>query len=253
MLAVAVKIRIAQRMGIHSELTNAKLPVLEDKTRRRLWWSTMAFDYHISELTNYKLTTLIPTWDCDTALNVNDLELRADMKNTLKAHEKPTKALFTVVRSELADFIRHSPFHLNFVNPSFIAMAIAEPTQDGSMPGSSGLPGLEKVADKYVAVCEAGDQLHFMTIWTTRAALARTHLLDHYSRYSKSSVPETDLQRNAGISYSLSMLESDTKLRISPLTKRYLWFVSFYLLALAYLYTLNHLRKWPGSMHAEEA
>ncbi|KAH6886292.1 putative C6 transcription factor [Thelonectria olida] len=252
MLVVAM--RIAQRMGIHNESTNTECTVLEAEMRRRLWWSLVAFDYRISELTDYKTTTLIPTWDCSTPLNVNDFELRPDMKKAPVVHEKPTEALFCVVRSELADFVRHSPFHLDFVNPSLNSIAQPKATFHGPSTGGGELVALGKlVEDKYLAFCDVEDQLHYMTIWTTRGSLARSRLLDHYSKLSKSSVPETDAQRSAGISYALSMLECDMKLRTSPLTKGYLWFVGFYLPALAYLYTLNHLRKWPDSDHSAKA
>jgi hypothetical protein len=251
---LAVAIRIAQRIGIHSESTYTGCTVLEAEMRRRLWWSLVIFDYRICELTDYKSTTLIPTWDCNTPLNVNDFEIRPDMKNSPVIHENPTEALFAVVRSELADFVRHSAFHLNLVNPSLNTIAQPRDARHGPVPAGGELIALGKVIeDKYLAFCDAEDQLHYMTIWITRGTLARSRLLEHYSRHSTSSVLETDAQRSTATSYALSMLECDTKLRTSPLTKGYIWFVSLYLPALAYLYILNDLRKWPASDHAEEA
>jgi hypothetical protein len=70
MLGVAM--RIAQRMGKHSESACAKCAPLEAEMRRRLWWSLVLFDSRISEMANDRTTTLIPTWDCRIPLNVND-------------------------------------------------------------------------------------------------------------------------------------------------------------------------------------
>lgn len=251
---LAVAIRVAQRIGIHNESSYASCTVLEAEVRRRLWWSLVLFDYRICELTDYKSTTLIPTWDCKAPHNVNDFELRPEMKNLPAIHDKPTEALFVLVRCELANFVRHSAFHLNLVSPVLNAIVQAKQTRQGQSPEDADLTDLQKVIeDKYLASCDEEDQLHYMTIWTTRGSLARSRLLAHYYKHSKSSVQETDVQRRAAISYALTLLESDTKLRTSPLTKGYLWFITFYLPALAYLYILNDLRKWPASTHAEEA
>ncbi|KAI5458959.1 hypothetical protein BGZ63DRAFT_415663 [Mariannaea sp. PMI_226] len=251
---LASVIRIAQRLGIHSESSYAECTALEAEMRRRLWWSLVSFDYRLCELSDYKTTMLVPTWDCKTPFNLNDFEIRADAKTAAIADEKPTEAFYAVVRSELADFVRNSSFHLNFVNPSLNALAQPKSIRQDRLTEGDELAALERMAeDKYLALCDTADHLHYMTIWTTRASVARSRLLDHYSRYSKSSVAETDAQRSVAISYALRMLESDTNLRTSPLTQRYSWFINLYLPALAFLYTLNDLRKWPASSHAEQA
>lgn len=251
---LAMAIRIAQRMGMHSDSTNAGYTPLEAEMRRRLWWSLVIFDHRICELSDYKTTTLDPTWDCSTPLNVNDFEIRADMKHSPANHEKPTEALFAVVRSELADFIRHSTFHLNFVNPSLKAIARPKTARHGPLPEGGELMVLEKtIEDKYLAFCDAEDPIHYMTIWTARGCLARNRLLEYYSRHSRSSVLPTDTQRRAALSYAMSMLECDTKLRTSSLTRKYLWLVNFHFPALAYLHILIHVRRRPADDDAENA
>jgi hypothetical protein len=211
------------------------------------------FDHRICEVADYRTTTLTPVWDCNTPLNVNDFELRPDMKSPPSAHDKPTEALFAVVRSELADSLRHSAFHLNFVNPSLNAIAQLKHSRQGASATPEGeLIALEKnIEDKYLAFCNPEDPLHFMTIWTTRGFLARNRLLEHYSKHSTSaSVRPTDSQRITALSHALSMLECDTKLRTSPLTKGYLWLVDSHPPALAYLHIVNDMRKRPADEHA---
>jgi hypothetical protein len=51
---LGVAIRIAQRMGIHSESALAKCTVFEAELRRRLWWSLVLFDTRISEMADHK-------------------------------------------------------------------------------------------------------------------------------------------------------------------------------------------------------
>jgi Fungal specific transcription factor domain. len=128
---LAVAIRIAQCMGMHDESSYVRYTSLEAEIRRRLWWSLIIFDHRICEISNYKITTLTPTWDRKTPLNVSDFEMFPDVKSSLASHEKPTEAVFIVVRSELADFVRHSASHLNFINPSLNTMAQSNDTWHG--------------------------------------------------------------------------------------------------------------------------
>lgn len=239
-------------MGIHNESTYARCTALEAEMRRRLWWSLIIFDNRICEMVDYKTATLAPTWNCRTPSNVNDFEIRPEMKTPPAIHRKPTEALFAVVRSELGDFIRHSAFHLDFTNPSL--NIIGKDTRHGPVLEGGELIALEKtMEDKYLAFCNPENPLHFMTIWTTRGYLAKNRLLEHYSRHSTSSVQQTDTQRNTAISHALSMLECDTKLMTSPLTKGYLWLIHFHFPFPAYIHILQGLRKRPTEDHAEKA
>ncbi len=72
---LGVAIRIAQRMGIHTESTYARFTVLKAETCRRLWWSLVIFDNRICEMFDYKMATLTPFWDCKPPVNVNDFEI----------------------------------------------------------------------------------------------------------------------------------------------------------------------------------
>jgi hypothetical protein len=243
MLAVAV--RIAQRIGIHDESTYTRCTALEAEMRRRLWWTLVIFDSQVSEMLDSK--TAAPTWDCRTPLNVDDSELRPEMKTAPAIHEKPTEALFAVVRSELG------AFHLNVIDRSLNTTAEAKDIGKGPVLDGSKLSTLEKtMEDKYLAFCDSDNPLHFMTIWTTRGYLAKNRLLEHYSRHSRSSVQQTDMQRNVAISYALSMFECDTKLISSPLTKGFLWLVYFDFPFLAYVHILQDLRKRPTADHAKK-
>ena len=247
---LSVAIRIAQRMGIHNESTYVKCSPLESEMRRRLWWSLVIFDNRISEMSDYKTTTLTPTWDCRTPLNVNDFDILAEMKNPPAVQEKASEAIFAVVRSELGDFVRHSSFHLDFTNPSL--KSIAKETRHSCGPEGGELMALERtMEEKYLEFCNPEIPLHYMTIWTTRGYLAKAHLVDHYSRYSRTSISQTDSQRDNAMSHALNMLECDTKLMNSPLAKGYIWLINSYFPFTAYIHIVQDLKRRPVEKHAE--
>ncbi|KAF4241329.1 hypothetical protein CNMCM6805_002429 [Aspergillus fumigatiaffinis] len=252
---LAAALRIAQRMGLHNESTYTRYTAVEAEMRRRLWWSLVIFDHRMCEMSDYKVTTLTPTWDCRIPLNINDFEIRPDTNSCPPNSEKPTEALFAVVRSELADLIRHTTFHINFVNPVLGAVAKAKDPRHMCISADGEMLTIQKeIEEKYLAFCDPADPLHYMTIWTTRGYLARNRLLEHYARHlSSPATQQTDAQRNAALFYALEMLECDTRLRVSPLTSRYRWLVDFHVPALAYIHVLNDLKKRPTESHAGKA
>ena len=248
---LGITIRLAQRMGIHSESLLAKCTVLEAEMRRRLWWSLVLFDNRIGETANSKTTTLNPTWDCKTPLNVNDSDLRSDMKVPPAVQGKSTEALFAVVRSELGDYIRHTAFHLDYTSPAL--KPIAKHLQNDHAAGGelATIEGL--IENRYLQWCDPENPIHFLTIWAMRAFLAKCRLLEHHSRLSGSSMSRTEAQRYTATSLALRTLECDTKIMTSPLTKRFLWLNHLYFPFPAYLQILQDLRRRANSERAHQA
>ncbi|KIW88149.1 uncharacterized protein Z519_11260 [Cladophialophora bantiana CBS 173.52] len=250
---LGVAVRIAQRMGIHSESVLASCTVVEAEMRRRLWWSLVLFDTRISETANSKTTTLDPTWDCRIPLNVNDSDLRPEMKKLPATQANTTtEALFAVVRCELGEVIRHARFHLDFTTPAL------KPSGNGPHGGPDGesieLVKLEEmIEDRYLKHCDQEHPLHFMTTWTTRAHLAKYRLLEHLSRSSNPSIRQTDAQRDIATAYALRMLECDTKTMTSMLTKGFRWLNNWHFPFPAYIQVAQDLRSRPMSSHARQA
>ena len=132
----------------------------------------------ISEMAAYKTATLVPTCDCKTPLNVNSFDLQPEIKDSPTLQERPTEAIFVVVRGEIGEIIRHSAFHLDFVNPAL--KAGAKDTQREQVLEGSELSTLErKIEDKHLKFCKPENPLHFMTVWTARSCLARCRLFEH--------------------------------------------------------------------------
>ncbi|KAK9485798.1 hypothetical protein V1527DRAFT_482637 [Lipomyces starkeyi] len=217
---LGVAIRIAQRIGIHNESALANTPLSRLKCAEdfgsRSYSSTLA-----------SAATLIPTWDCRIPLNVNDSDFRLEMKEPHRFRE-------------------NLPRHFSPLCASGFK-AHANDVEHGPIPEGSALVSLEKmIEDKYLKFCDPENPPHFMTIWTTRAYLAKCRLMEHHSRYSSSSAHQAEAQRDAAISYALSMLECDTEIMTSPLTKGFLWLVHFYLPFIAYIQVVQNLKRRPS-------
>jgi hypothetical protein len=245
-------IRIAQRMGIHDESTNKKHDALEAELRRRLWWSLVSYDARISELTDFKLGLLLPTWNCKPPSNLNDFDLRFGMKSAPEVHGVSSEALFVVVRSEFNDFIRHCSFHLDFINPALKSVAGTSPSESNSKVDE--LAVLEqRLEEKYLKHCDPQNSLHFMAIWWVRGQLAKSRFIRYLSECSKLNVQPTVAQRDEGIVYALAMLRHDTKIMSSKHSKGFRWLIYLNFPLPAYVQIAQDLRMRPLSEHAQIA
>ncbi|KAL3473827.1 hypothetical protein BJX99DRAFT_189353 [Aspergillus californicus] len=249
MLGIAV--RSAQRMGLHRESDCARHSPLEAEMRRRLWWALVLFDARIGEMADHRTSTLTPLWDCKIPLNVNDFDLRPEMKAPPVIQGCSSEALFAVVRSRVGDFIRNSSFHLDFTCPAL--KIIARKNQQDATSKYGELVAIEKLLEEqYLQFCDPENPVHFMTIWTTRVSLAKCHLIEHYSKHPAGR--QTDAQRAEAISHALRMLECDTKLITSRVTAgRYYWLMNFHFPFPAYIHLLQDLRRRPLSDSAERS
>lgn len=244
---LGIAIRIAQRMGIHSETYLAKYSVFEAEMSRRLWWSIVMFDTRIGELSGAKTSILNPTWNCNPPLNVNDSDIWAEMKEPPAVQGKVTEAVFAVLRSEMGNYIRNSPFHLEFLNPALKPIA-------RELPSGGDVAAFEKrIEDEYLKYCDEENPLHFMTIWTIRAQLSKCYLLERYAKYFDSLAQQIDTESDASVAQAFRLLECDTKILTSSLVKGYSWIFQIYFPFPAYIHIIQDLKKRPGSDRTEKS
>ena len=273
---LGVVVRIAQRIGLYLESANVNAGPLEGELRRRLWFALVAFDGRISEMSDHKEgMSLAPTWDCHVPSNVNDSDLRPEMKTAPIPQSGPSDAIFAVVRAEMGSYIRKTNFHLDFTNPALKKLTdmdkLAKKLQSSSISDAdeSEVDELERrIESKYLSKCDEDIPLHFMTKWYARGWLARCRLIEFYAKCaispgammagqspesnSSGSAP-TEEQRQASLLNSMYMLECDSKIMYNPLCKGYLWLMDQSFPILAYFQLIQHLRRRPLCQHAQRA
>lgn len=247
---LGIAIRTAQRMGIHNESNLSKLSILEAEMRRRLWWALVVFDTRVGEMAGYSTATLGSQWTCKVPLNISDSDLRAEMKEPPDAQMRFTEATFAVVRGEIGDFVRHAAFHLEFTNQ--VSKSLSQNVRHDAVHES--LSKLEEKIDaKYLKACDLENPLHFMTTWMKRAFLSRHHIMDHLSRYSTGQFGATNPQRITRLSYALEMLNCDTKIATSPLTRGFCWLADQHFPFFAYIIVVQILMRHPQMKEADDA
>ncbi|KAL1606245.1 hypothetical protein SLS60_003647 [Paraconiothyrium brasiliense] len=251
---LGIAIRLAQHMGLHSESLNLKHTALEAELRRRLWWSLVLLDARVSEMSDFKCGALLPGWDCKPPSNIHDFDLGTETKTAPAPHDMITEATFTVVRCELANFVRHSGYWLDFNNTCLRPLARRAPA--GSAPNGDELAVIEKIVEeRYLRSCNPANPLHFMIMWMARGYLAKNRMLAHYARHSRAPATQTEAQRDLALGYALTLFECDTRLLTSPLTKVFTWFCMTVLQFpfQAYIHVVQDLHRRPTGRLAGRA
>lgn len=247
---LGVAIRIARRMGFHSESNLAECSIFEAEMRRRLWWSLVSFDHRINEVSSSRSSVIDPTWDCKVPLNVNDSDLRPEMKEPPVVHERSTEAVFAVARSAFWNYLRHTTFHLDFINPTL--KPLAKRLSNESSSDESDMVQLERIMDsRYLKFCDPDNPIQFMTLWSLRAQIAKCRLLEHLASHPNST--QTELQNDTATFHALLLIDCDTKLMTSPLTKGFRWFNRFYFPFPAYLQISQDIKLRPGNKQTTQA
>ena len=194
---------------------------------------------------NLQSTILLPTWNCKPTSNFNDFDLRPDSKTAPKESEAPSQAIFTVVRTLMADHLRNSPWYLDFNNP------ILHPLARRSPPSLDALE--ETLESRYLSQCNPEDALHVMTMWTARGLMAMNRFWTHLGRFPNANIPQSEADRDSAVTHAIRYIECDTALLSSPLTKRFEWFVKTYSFFPAYIHIVQDLRKRPLQKFALKA
>ncbi|KAF1962561.1 hypothetical protein CC80DRAFT_462740 [Byssothecium circinans] len=248
---LAMVIRIAQRIKIDQEPENVEHGVLEAEMRRRLWWAIVLFDFRLAQIAGEKPKIFLPTFSSRVPLNVNDAELRAEMKEPPPVHDQPTEAIYAVVRASIGDFMRHTIFNLAYNAPELASLARVGM---GPVPDGGEIVELERwIEQKYLRFCNPENPLHFQTMWEARANLAKCRVMEDYSIKPSTSTPDTDESPDSAACQAIRILECDAKLMSSPLTKGYRWMSHFNFPLVAYIHITKCLKRSPLSDYAERA
>lgn len=179
--SVGLAVRLAERMSLHDEATNAAHTPFEAERRRRLWWSLMLYNQRVCMMVDCRAAMLTPTWTCKVPANVNDGDLRPAMTRAPTPVIGATDAWFLVSRCVIADWARYCRFHIKYVNAALLPLA-RDPAES-SPPGTSELAPLEALLEEsFFAHVDLDNPLQYMTLWGARASLLEFQLRERDAR-----------------------------------------------------------------------
>lgn len=98
--------RIAQRMGLHTDGSYLKLRPFEAEMRRRLWWQILMLDQRVIQVSGAPSSLTSYFWNTNIPSNLNDNDLLAGMRDTPVESERPTETLFVLIQCEICNFKR---------------------------------------------------------------------------------------------------------------------------------------------------
>ena len=231
-------IRIAERIGMHSEELLSKQTPFEAEMRRRLWWAMVLLDSRISGLAANSCTSLNPLWDCRVPLNVNDSDLRPSMIASPQSLQVVTEASFVVVRSHLGDFYRCSNFHLDLCSIKY-----GQSPDAASDASENGLAKTIRIIERiYSSSNPPGDAMGAMIHWEKQLFHDKWHMLHELCKTKSEDTYRVSKEADV---FARRILDVDSHIMTLPATKGLRWLLDYYFPFPAYMQlfqaTRNHL------------
>lgn len=165
------------------------------------------------------------------------------MQSAPQAHDRPTESFHIIIRCAIAQRLRYSPSQMDFVNPMLRSLARGIP--NGLAEGGDDLAVLGNlIAPKSSCEFNLEDPLQYVTVWSARCEFAEARLWKHYWTIANSAERQSDAHRDAAMSHALAVIECEASLSISPLAKKFRWYVSHFPFA-AYIHVIEELKARP--------
>ncbi|KAL7793875.1 hypothetical protein V8C37DRAFT_377691 [Trichoderma ceciliae] len=230
-------VRMAHSIGLHRDGSKLGISPFESEVRRRLWWHFLARDGRAAEDHGISSWSTVPGYDTKMPLNVDDTELRPDMKELPPPHNGWTKMSLPLTCMEVAQTLQ--------------TMAHLSMTPSGSTPKevirSTMFSQLRSRVEQYIKPCNPVIPIQRMTMKT---ALAMVHKIDFVTRQQLANLENPD-KRNAfateaNLLSALRCLEIHLELWGDELLRPYRWCMYGHPQYHMLLYVLWHLCVCPS-------
>ena len=269
---LAIAVRIAQRMGLHRDSAPFGHTPFEVEQRRRLWWTIVAYDGRIGEMTGATVTSISSNGDARLPLNINDTDLHVDAKESPVPHQGATEMLFCLTRLEISLVVRSDSQR---DGPIRAADAAGQPVPASSAPPipTVRIANMENltytldgfcahIESQYLRHCDEKIPLHFFTLTMTRQALCKMRILGFLVRLNQGAIslpgegpsppqppnqaqqhPLNDAERDALFNEAIQMIEYDNVLQSAETLRPYRWYTYMHFPVPAYMFLVAELRR----------
>ncbi|KAM0513293.1 hypothetical protein ACHAPE_007945 [Trichoderma viride] len=237
-------VRMAHSIGLHRDGSKLGISPFESEVRRRLWWHFLARDGRAAEDHGISSWSTVPGYDTKMPLNIDDNELRPDMRELPPSHSGWTKMSLPLTCMEVAQTLQ--------------AMANLSMTPSGPTPKevirSNLLTQLRSRVEQYIKPCNPVIPIQRMAMKT---ALAMVHKIDFVTRQQLANLENPDKRNTfateANLLSALRCLEIHLELWGDELLRPYRWCMHGHPQYHMLLYVLWHLCVSPSGPSVERA
>ena len=229
-------VRIAQTLGIHRDGLHFNLSPFQTEMRRRLWWQICILDSRASEDHGCDPSVIDQLFDTEMPLNVNDEDLRPEMKEFPEARTGFTEMTFSLIRCEVTSIFRR----INYVPPNpkpcfdkFVSLTLEDKKRWVTECH-------QRLEDRYLKYCDMSVPLYWVTATICRLIMAKMWLMIYHPFQRKdggrSLPPEV---KDKLFLTSLENIEYMLLLETEARTMKWGWLIKTYVQwhALAFLLT----------------
>ncbi|KAM0456942.1 hypothetical protein ACHAPV_006917 [Trichoderma viride] len=237
-------VRMAHSIGLHRDGSKLGISPFESEVRRRLWWHFLARDGRAAEDHGISSWSTVPGYDTKMPLNIDDNELRPDMKELPLPHSGWTKMSLPLTCMEVAQTLQ--------------TMANLSMTPSGPTPKevirSNLFSQLRSRVEQYIKPCNPVIPIQRMAMKT---ALAMVHKIDFVTRQQLANLENPDKRNTfateANLLSALRCLEIHLELWGDELLRPYRWCMHGHPQYHMLLYVLWHLCVSPSGPSVERA
>jgi hypothetical protein len=250
-ILTGVSIRIAKRIGLHTEDCLSKLSVFEAEIARRLWWQIIIFDGHTASRAASD-STEIQLWDTKRPLNINDSDLYPNMREKPTEHAAATEMVFCLIRAEFGRLFQTTASTAKAYHGSWAQLI------------DPGVPMKEKeriinelesdLEEKYLKYCDPDIPFHLLALAVGTVMISRVKLFcRHPRRRPDQGLIMSQAEKDDLFDISLKMIATDNRCHANAGIQKYLWHVNINFQVDAFVYLLSELRHYVVGKRADDA
>ncbi|CAH0059311.1 unnamed protein product, partial [Clonostachys solani] len=238
----SIAVRLAQRMGCHSDPEQFSHSPFEIEQRRRLWWTIVGHDRRMGETTGLSVTSISTPGNVKLPLNVNDSDLHVHGTEPVKEHTGPTEMVFALTRLEFSTAVLEHGSNTKARSGQKPGGLIKRAGQGG--PAFSLDDYCVYVESKYLNHCDPKIPLHYCTIITTRQSFCRIRIGSWLARYQAEDAEAlSDASRDMIFLEAIQFIEYDNILQSSEHLQQYRWYTGYHFPFPGYMVILMELRR----------
>lgn len=241
-------VRIAQRLGLHSEKRLAHYSAFDAEMCRRLWWQIGILESKSADLAGVSNMAAIELFDTKLPANLNDCDLSLQMSQLPMEHTGATEMVFCLLRSYVGEFQRICPL----LDGTWEMLVRNDIPLDNKYKVVFELEKL--LQSKVLRHLDPGIPLHQLTKGAALSFVDRLRLLCLHPRlYQDRQAGIRSIDRETLFDVCLAMVQRDNQGHSLPGVQGYRWHIDSQFQLDPFIYLLHELQSQCTGRRADAA